>query len=233
MGRNGPGEDAQVWWASLADFRPQLTGFFDQAERERYDAYRTEGSRQRFAVGCALVKSVAMLATGRRVTLDRTCSDCGRAHGKPRVVGATLELSVSHSGDAVVAAVAGAPCGVDVEQLGGHRDVAALSALVLAESEHAQDEPQFLRAWTRKEAVTKATGDGLRVSFSKVVLGDDPPRVLSWPYPDPPQAVSLFDLRAPAEGYFAALAVLGPVSNVEVHHGSALLAQGPPVNDDA
>jgi 4'-phosphopantetheinyl transferase len=216
---------AQVWWASREDYRPDLTRYFDQTERARFENYRTEGGRQRFALGCALAKAVAAELTGGPVALDRTCTECGAAHGKPRVVGADLELSVSHSGDAAVVAVAGAPCGVDVEQLsGGSRDVAALAGFVLAESEHAADETRFLRLWTRKEAVTKATGDGLRVPFSKVVLGDDPPRVLSWPYPDPPESATLLDLQAP-EGYLAALAVLGPVSDVVSHHGSVLIAR--------
>jgi 4'-phosphopantetheinyl transferase len=222
MGRH----TAQVWWASRTDFHQGLTGFFDATERERFASYRLDADRQRFAVGCALAKSVVAQLTGEPVTLDRECPDCGKSHGKPKVVGADVELSVSHSGDMVVAAVAGAPCGVDVEQIGGRMDVSGMARFVLAESEHADDEPEFLRLWTRKEAVTKATGDGLRVPFSKVVLADAPPRVLSWPYPGPPESVSLFDLQAP-DGYLAALAVLGPVTNVDIHHGSDLLAPAP------
>jgi 4'-phosphopantetheinyl transferase len=208
----------EVWWASRADYRDELTGLFDETERERFDGYRKTEDRQRFAVGCGLAKAVVGRRLGMSPTIvkfDRTCAECGGTHGKPRIAGA--ELSVSHSGDAVLVAVADAPCGADVEQLKNERDVEGLSRLVLGDGEHAADERAFLRAWTRKEAVTKATGDGLRVPFSQVIVSSDPPRVTSWPYPDPPDGVTLLDLAAP-DGYLAALAVLGPVTDLSAHN---------------
>jgi 4'-phosphopantetheinyl transferase len=148
--------------------------------------------------------------------------------------------SVAHSGDLVVVAVAAAPVGVDVEQLdgrrrplGGHGDPEALAELVLSAAERAAlaavpadaRARAFLVAWTRKEAVTKATGDGLRAAFSDVVVAADagPPRVASWPYPRPPAEVSLLDLEA-AAGYVAALAVIGRCDAARARDGSALLA---------
>jgi 4'-phosphopantetheinyl transferase len=116
----------------------------------------------------------------------------------------------------VLVAVADAPCGADVEELAGDRDVAGLSRLVLGDGEHAADEREFVRAWTRKEAVTKATGDGLSVPFSQVIVAGDPPRVTSWPYQESPGGVTLLDLDAP-DGYLAALAVLGPVTDLVIH----------------
>jgi 4'-phosphopantetheinyl transferase len=136
-----------------------------------------------------------------------------------------VELSVSHSGDAVLVAVADAPCGADVELLGGDRDVAGLSRLVLGDGEQAKDEREFVRAWTRKEAVTKATGDGLRVAFSQVIVAGEPPRVTSWPYQDPPGSVTLLDLDAP-DGYLAALAVLGPVTDLIIHNDAWPVSRG-------
>ncbi len=113
-------------------------------------------------------------------------------------------------GDLVAVALATAPVGVDVEQLDGRArelgdgDPAALGRIVLAEEERAAlaaIEPEgraraFLVAWTRKEAVTKARGDGLRVPFGEVVVAADlaAPRVTAWPYPQDPRSVSLFDL---------------------------------------
>jgi 4'-phosphopantetheinyl transferase len=208
----------EVWWASRADYRDELTGLFDETERERFAAYRRAADQQRFAVGSALAKSAVARRLGTSpsvVKFDRSCAECGRMHGKPRVAG--TELSVSHSGDAVLVAVADAPCGADVEELSGRRDVAALSEFVLGAGEQAGDEREFLRAWTRKEAVTKATGDGLRAAFSQVIVAGEPPRVRAWPYQEPPERVTLLDLDAP-DGYLAALAVLGPVTDLSVHN---------------
>jgi len=147
--------------------------------------------------------------------------------------------SVSHSGDLVAVAVARDPVGVDVEQLDSRRrgraatDPEALARMVLSGEEQqalAAIRPsgrahEFLVAWTRKEAVTKATGDGLNIAFSDVVVAADhgPPRVLSWPYPQDPARVSLRDLDA-EPGYVAALAVIGRCETVRSRDGSALLA---------
>jgi 4'-phosphopantetheinyl transferase len=224
---------AQVWWARRTDARPGLAEVFDDTERTRWTRYRRPEDQERFLVGCALAKTVAATYTGQQaadVRLDRTCAECGAPHGKPRAVGTDLELSVSHSGDLIVVAAAnGAPLGVDVERDDGRRDTEALARFILAEGERppaGAGEPRvFLRAWTRKEAVTKATGDGLRVPFTQVVVSgaDEPPRVIAWPYPGSPDGVSLFDLDAP-DGYLAALAVIGGCDRVDIRDGSALLS---------
>jgi 4'-phosphopantetheinyl transferase len=242
-----PGADlapgiADVWWARRQDASPRLAELLDETEQGRRAAYRREEDRMRFVVGCALAKTVLAAYCGLRpadVHFDRACATCGHAHGKPVAAGLGLDHSVSHSGDVVAVAVARSPVGVDVEQLDGRArpvgggDPQAVARLVLDADEQAAlaavrpsaRARAFLVAWTRKEAVTKATGDGLRVSFSDVVVAvdDGAPRVVSWPYPQPPESVSLRDLPA-AAGYVAALAVLGRCDTVRSRDGSALLA---------
>jgi 4'-phosphopantetheinyl transferase len=233
---------AHVWWARTADASSRLADLLDPIERERWAAYRRDADRARFVVGCALAKTVLGAALGRvpaKIRFDRTCPECGRPHGKPALSDADLQFSVAHSGHAVAVAVALAPVGVDVEQLSGRPhelgggDPAALSRRVLAEAEQRRldavdpaDRPRaFLAAWARKEAVTKAKGDGLRVPFSEVIVAAGPgaPRVDAWPYPDDPAGVSILDLDPPA-GYVAALAVLGHCDTVRPRDGSALLS---------
>jgi 4'-phosphopantetheinyl transferase len=236
-----------VWWARRLDASDRLAGLLDATEQQRLAAYRRDEDRQRFLVGCALAKTVLAGYAGLRpadMRFDRTCAQCGRPHGKPVIKGGafahSVSHSVSHSGDLVAVAVARSPVGVDVEQLdgrgrplGGDGDTQALARMVLADGEQAAlaavrpsaRAREFLAAWTRKEAVTKATGDGLRVSFSDVVIvtGEGAPRVVAWPYPQPPESVSLMDLEV-AVGYVAALAVLGRCGTVQARDGSALLA---------
>jgi 4'-phosphopantetheinyl transferase len=233
---------AEVWWARRQDATPGLAGLLDPAERERWAAYRRDADRERFLVGCGLAKTVIAACTGQQpdeISFDRTCRQCGRPHGKPALRGGDLEFSVAHSGDLVAVAVATAPVGVDVEQLAGRPhelgggDPATLARRVLAEPERAALaalDPSgraraFLVAWTRKEAVTKARGDGLRVPFGDVIVATDPgvPRLVAWPYPQDPDSVSLLDLDA-EPGYVAALAVLGRCDVVRARDGSALLA---------
>jgi 4'-phosphopantetheinyl transferase len=248
-----PEGTAEVWWARRQDASPRYLALLDETERRRWTAYRRDADRERFLTGCVLAKAVLARYAGLRpadVRFDRTCGQCGEPHGKPAFAGGTvaggtvaggaLEHSVAHSGDLVAVAVAGNPVGVDVEQLdgrshplGGDGDPEALGRLVLSAAEQAAlaaipppgRARAFLVAWTRKEAVTKATGDGMRAAFSEVVVAADagPPRLVAWPYPRDPRALTLLDLDA-APGYVAALAVLGRCAAVAPRDGSALLA---------
>src|SRR5260370_39039848 len=218
---------AGVWWARRQAAAPRLAALLDDLERQRWSAYRREADRERFLVGCALAKTVIAACSGQRraeVSLDRTCRLCGQPHGKPAVRGGGPEFSVSHSGDLVAVAVATAPVGVDVEQLDGRArelgggDPVTLARMVLAEEERAAlaaVDPEgraraFLVAWTRKEAVTKAQGDGVRVPVGAVVVAADlaVPRVTAWPYPQDPRSVSLLCLD-PGPGDAAGLAGTG------------------------
>jgi len=238
----GPAGTVDVWWARRHDAADGHIALLDDTERQRWAGYRRGADRERFLAGCALAKMAIADYSGQRpgdVSFDRTCRNCGRPHGKPALRGGRLELSVAHSGDLVAVAVAAAPVGVDVEQLegrtrplGGDRDPDALARLTLADTERAAlaavpppgRARAFLVAWTRKEAVTKATGDGLRAAFRDVIVAADHgrPRLVAWPYPQTPESVSVHDLDTEA-GYVAALAVIGRCELVRARDGSALL----------
>jgi 4'-phosphopantetheinyl transferase len=229
-----------VWWARRQDASPRLEALLDDVARGRWTAYRRTEDRDRFLVGNALVKCAVADRTGKRsadVIIDRTCPDCGKPHGKPVVPG--LELSVTHSGDLVGVAVATVPVGLDVEHAESRRDdVEGLARYALSDGEQsalaalpaADRKAGFFVYWTRKEAVTKATGDGLRASFQEVVVSapGEPPRLLGWPYPAAPSVVTLADLAAEPDyepDYAAALAVIGESDGVIVRDGTALLAE--------
>ncbi|HLH57744.1 MAG TPA: 4'-phosphopantetheinyl transferase superfamily protein [Streptosporangiaceae bacterium] len=241
-GRAGPLDGAaEVWWARREDAAAGLTGLLDDGERQRWKRYRLAGDRDRFLAGCALTKVVVARHTGQRpadVRLDRTCGRCAAPHGRPVVNGCDLAVSVTHSGDLIAVAVAsGMPVGVDVERsrarpwlAGDTGGFERAARFVLSDGERAElaacDDPAraVLVAWTRKEAVTKATGDGLGVPFSRVVVSaaGGRPRVIAWPYPDSPAGVRLFDVGA-APGYAACVAVIGDCERVRVHDGAPLL----------
>jgi 4'-phosphopantetheinyl transferase len=131
-----------------------------------------------------------------------------------------MELSLSHSGRwAVVAVGRGAPVGVDVERLAGPFDPARLAARVLSAAELAsyrglaatRQRRAFVTYWTRKEAVLKATGEGLRVPPAALTVSPPRarPRLLDWSgRPDAPGRTHLYRL-SPGSGHVATLAVLG------------------------
>lgn len=215
----------QVWWARRTPLPARLEEILDEHERSRAAAYRREADRERFVIGCVVTRRVLGAHLGlspAAVPLDRTCRDCGRPHGKVRLAieGEPVQLSVSHSGDLVAIAFhRSAPVGIDVERTDPSLDPAELCANVLTSVERAALfglEPAsrpgaFTRYWTRKEAVVKATGEGLRARLDDIAVSApwEPARLLSRVgRADLVRMTRLHDLDA-RPGYSAALAVLG------------------------
>ena len=203
----------RVLWATLEDLAPWHHDLLDAAERQRCAAFHREADRARYALGTALARLAAARELGvaaDRVPLDRRCSRCGRPHGRPHLHGTGLQLSIAHSGDVVAIALTRvAAAGVDVEELRDF-DHAALARRVLspAEASGVASSADFLRCWARKEALLKATGDGLAAPLGEVDLGSpqQPPRLAAFPGRESVAAVVL-DL-ALVPGYVAAVSVL-------------------------
>ena len=155
--------------------RPWHADLLSDGERARRGGLWDAGQRAQFTVAAALLRLVAAPLTGQpaeRVVVDRSCPSCGRHHGRPRLPGTGLDVSISHSGATVAVAVSSAGAvGVDVQQVADD-SVHELSPLVLAESEagHVAVARDFFTYWTRKEALVKATGDGVAVPLSEVVV---------------------------------------------------------------
>jgi 4'-phosphopantetheinyl transferase len=205
-----------VWVASPVLFDPEALGALNRDERERHVAYARDADRDRFATGAVLLRRVIGSMTGvhpAAVLVDRVCPDCGRPHGKPRVPGG-YELSVSHSGGKVLLAVCtGVAVGVDVERIDPALDLAEVAAEALSPHELAvlsgidpvRQAAGFARYWARKEALVKATGDGLPSGLAAITVAppDQPAAVLGW-YGGPAELIDL-DVGS---GYAAALAIL-------------------------
>lgn len=213
-----------VRWAAPVDpaHAHGLVDLLDAHERDRLTRFRRDADRARYLAAHALARVVlgeVLDISPAAVEFDRTCR-CGEQHGKPVVCGscpldATPGFSLTHAGDLVGVAVwPDGAVGLDVERLRPVSDLPgvarhACSPTELARGDAASPEA-FFATWTRKEALLKATGDGLSAPMAAITL--DGPRVEDWPgghAPDGP--VWLRDLH-PAPGYRAALAGLGPVA---------------------
>jgi 4'-phosphopantetheinyl transferase len=234
-------DECQVWWARPAAATRELLALLDSGERRRGARFDRDEDRARFLAAHALARLVLAGHLGipaPALTFHATCRECGAGdHGKPRLgmAGAGLEFSLSHSGTRVVLAVArDAAVGVDVERLNVQRDFAALIPAVLSAAEQpavadlpdAERAGAVLRYWTRKEALLKATGDGLGVAPAALTVTppDAPPALVAWEAPAPLDAAAhLFDL-SPGPGHVASLAILGRRLAVVERDGDGLLA---------
>ena len=222
-------ESCVVWWAGPTDYSPGLDRLLSTVEVARAARLRRPEDRIRQILGATMLRLAAAAETGTpptAVTVDRTCPTCSEPHGRPGLPGTGLHASITHSGDLVgLALTRTGPVGLDVERV-SDVDIAGLGRSVLHADERAAplDHDGFFAYWTRKEAVVKATGDGLRAALAEVRVSGpaEPPAVLAYPGRGRLPAV-LVDLH-PGIGYRAALAVLtdGPV-RVDERSGALLL----------
>jgi 4'-phosphopantetheinyl transferase len=217
---------AQVWWARAEEARPEHDDLLTPADRLRRSRLRRAADRRRSTVATAVVRLVLgahAAAAPTALWIDRTCARCGGQHGRPWLPEAPgLHFSVSHSSGCVAVAVCrDGLVGIDVEEVGLYDDdeLTCIAGQALAPEERAELARQPLRAraeafttyWTRKEALVKATGEGLATPLDQLVVSAPwaPPRVLRWAgHDDAELALHTLD---PPPGLVAALAVVGAV----------------------
>jgi hypothetical protein len=150
------------------------------------------------------------------------------ARGKPAIRGSAIRPSMSHAGDRLLLGFArGQDIGVDIEQVRGDVDIAALVEPELTPAERtgldrladAGRMAAGFRAWTRVEAAAKASGDGFLGSSTArrshregLVLVDlrfdgayvgalaaasNPVAVRAWTFPTAAEAAAFFQSRLP------------------------------------
>jgi 4'-phosphopantetheinyl transferase len=196
---SSPGEGVALWWCELDRTPDELTRIAAQlspAERARAARFGTEALRERWMAGRGALRAVL----GHTLGIDPADVAIVRgARGRPALADNTarIDFNVSHTrGVALVAIarqVAGAVrVGVDIE----HRDREAgadrLARKFLTAAEHATlaglapdlRRQRFLRYWTCKEAMSKATGDGLIAPMRQLDVDLAPtPRLRAGPSP--------------------------------------------------
>jgi len=174
----------EVWQIDLPEkLETDDVQLLSHEERNRMARFVRERDAARFAGARAAARRVLALRLGVSpadvVLGHHDCPACGSAdHGPPRVVApqTLLRISLSRSGQYALLAVAeSVPVGVDHE-LVAPIDVDQVADSLLSPSEsaylgglkNAARQVAFYRCWSRKEAVTKASGIGIVVDLRKV-----------------------------------------------------------------
>lgn len=210
--------DSAPWWPLHADasrlLEPHETA---RAARFRHaldhDTYVIAHAFWRVALGIALGMEPAA------VSLTRS------PNGQPLLPDTGFSTSLSHSGTMVAVAIAkGAAVGVDIEGFpprSNLNDIASAlctptEAAIMASLEGEARTRALLELWTRKEALLKAFGVGLRVAPSSINADID--RFIA-----PPADVShvtacrLFPLAMPV-GWLGTLALAEDIAGHSLHH---------------
>lgn len=217
--------EVHVWRASLeqpSSYVQSLMQTLSPDEQIRARCLYFEQDRTRFVVGRGLLRNI--LGCYLNVEPHRLRFGYEPA-GKPALATGLdaegLQFNVSHSHDLVLYAITRyRKIGIDLERVRLLLDAERTIAQIFSPHEQAvfrslapyQQQNVFFHGWTRKEAYTKACGDGLarpldRIEVSLVPwepvrflrIDGDPQEARRW---------SLFELR-PATDYIGALAVEG------------------------
>jgi 4'-phosphopantetheinyl transferase len=173
----------ELFWARL-EMPPfpswHLEKLLSNDERARVRGLVSPVLQQRQIVFWAIQRSILAQLTGCEPTqlhFDRSCTFCGGAHGKPRLIGSSVKFSASHTGSTAVWAVSNeGDVGIDIEECRQQTDWFAISDVAFSQREQheiaAVPRPQLkrrsARLWTRKEAVAKLDGRGLALSLSNI-----------------------------------------------------------------
>jgi 4'-phosphopantetheinyl transferase len=227
---SGNGQQCEVHVGRIEDLRAAHLALLSDPELTRARQYRLVADSDRCLLGAVLLRIAAARHLGIRpadVAVDRTCGRCGAQHGRPRLPGTSLRASVSHSGDIIAVAITSAgEVGVDVEAVRSI-DFAAVTESVCTprERNYVRAATDFYTFWTRKEAVLKATGEGLNRPMTDLDVtppGSAP--VLLRLGSEASPACQMADISV-GDGYHAAVAVLAadPVG-FSTHDASSLLA---------
>jgi 4'-phosphopantetheinyl transferase len=165
----GPSEVVYAFLSLVGEPSALDEALLDEDERARAMRFVRPRDRRRFVLAHAALR--LFLARCLDVHPPAVRYESG-IHGKPRLAPTlpALEFNLSHSGGVGVLAVArDRPVGVDVEELRDLPDALSIAAAHFSAAEREAlrslppDEQRgaFFRGWTRKEAVVKASGEGL------------------------------------------------------------------------
>ena len=196
----------------------ELEALLSNDERARGQALLRPYDRERHIVAHALLRQVLSLYTGSQP--DELSFELG-VRGKPMLRSrgiSPIHFSLASSGDVTLIAVAACPLGVDIERILPLEDLLPIARLLFAASEvgyiagldGADQLPAFYRCWTRKEALVKATGEGLSAPLNTFDVRLDSDEMVDIQAGNASETWTLYHLD-PAPGYVGALAVLrGP-----------------------
>jgi 4'-phosphopantetheinyl transferase len=225
------GDDIHIWCASLechASHVVRLTAILADEERNRVARFRCAVARNEFLVARGLLR----ILLGHYLGLEpRRLAFCVGPQGKPFLTTEPkLQFNLAHSHGLALFAVSGrCEVGVDVERvrtfandLGiAERYFSRREAEILRGLEPERRSEAFFHTWARKEAVLKASGEGLALGLEGVevsVASGDEARLLRVNGTEEGARRWTLQALTPAAGYVGALAVQGTGTRLTCRH---------------
>jgi 4'-phosphopantetheinyl transferase len=216
--------DVHIWLAVLEQppaLRQKLAQWLSQDEHQQAQRFLVERERQRYMVARGVLRGILGAYLGQNPAKLRFVYG---PHGKPALHpeenDRLLSFNVSHSyGLALYAVTQGREIGVDLEQMRPLDDLERLARHCFSAGECASllslppalQHQAFYACWTRKEALIKATGEGLSRDLKQFEVScapGEPARILRWEGEEDLGRWTLEGVVVPSE-FAGALAVEG------------------------
>lgn len=200
------------------DLQQQLSSLLSPDEKDRASKFKFDKHRRRFIASHGFLRHIL---AGQLNTDPMTVKYSFGETGKPKISTDQnpdhLCFNLSHSHElAVIAISLNTPLGVDIEHVRESVDHLGLAERYFSKEEFSkmseltgkEQIQTFYRAWTRKEAVLKARGQGITQieNISVTLLENEPPEITG--PTEEAENLSLYSLTAPA-GYIISLAAEG------------------------
>ena len=181
-----------------------------RSELARAGEFKSSGRQQEYICGRAMLRTVLQQLTGEpAASHEITTGD----EGKPVCIRGPA-ISIAHSGDIVVCAVADqGQIGVDVEVPCHDRDVIGIASRYFAadEAEWLSTQPvdRFYMLWALKEAWLKANGTGIAGGLDRLRCIVTPPRIEARINDDAVAALSVYAVEGALVGVATTIALQG------------------------
>ncbi len=159
-----PDDSVDIWRINIKGnqaYCPGLSTILLPDEVARANRYLQVKDRIRFMVSRIALRQIIGKYTGQPP--EAVAFAIGE-NKKPFINGADLKYNISHSGDWVLIAVSNTAVGVDTEKIDPSFNYKTILEDNFSKKEIdyiGQSAKNFFLLWTRKEALTKATGQGL------------------------------------------------------------------------
>jgi 4'-phosphopantetheinyl transferase len=209
-----PDPAVALWLCQLdraSDGAAGLAGLLSPDERARAARFGTDLLRRRWIAGRATLRQLL----GDVLGIEPATVQLRRGvRGRPELAAADApDFNVSHTGDVALIGIGvglrrGERIGVDIERADRRVNADGLARKFLSERERAglarldadARRLRFLRLWTCKEAMSKATGDALSAPFRDLEVAlDEGPRLVAGPEPYAPERWRLDAVAVPAD----------------------------------
>lgn len=172
--------EVHAWLVDSVSDHNKISNFlssFNEDEKKRASRFVFEKDRYQYISAHGALRDVL----SRYVGIDASQVQFRKSiTGKPFLSKphTNLEFNISHSGDKILIGIAHSPLGVDIEMIKNNFAFDEVSNVYFSEKEKTgiktsvKPQETFLRFWTRKEAILKASGSGISEEITRIIVCD-------------------------------------------------------------